>query len=166
MSIIISWLLESSEDFQFVLFFGLLFLLMMIEQFFSLRKAVRTDRWKTNFALSFVAIITMISIPITFISAAKYAAEKDWGLFNLIELNWIILGVLTILLRGFISYITHYLMHRISFLWRVHRVHHLDTELDVSTTVRFHPFEFITNSVIGIPIIIVFGFPIWALMIY
>ena len=29
------------------------------------------------------------------------------------------------------------MMHKVPLLWRVHRVHHTDTELDVSTTVRF-----------------------------
>lgn len=45
-------------------------------------------------------------------------------------------------------------------------MHHLDTELDVSTNVRFHPFEFITNAIFGIPIILFFGFPVWVLMLY
>lgn len=166
MNAIISWLVESSEEFQFILFFGLLFLLMLIEQIFSLRKVAKSKRWRANFMLSVIAILTMISIPITFISAAQYAADMNLGLINHIQLNWIILGVLTLLLRGFISYITHFLMHKISLLWRIHRVHHLDTELDVSTTVRFHPFEFIANSIIGIPIILIFGFPVWGLMLY
>jgi sterol desaturase/sphingolipid hydroxylase (fatty acid hydroxylase superfamily) len=39
----------------------------------------------------------------------------------------------------------------------VHRVHHTDTELDVSTTVRFHPLEFVLGLVIGAPLVVVFG---------
>lgn len=42
-------------------------------------------------------------------------------------------------------------------LWRVHRVHHLDTELDVSTTVRFHPIEFFITLALGVPIVVAFG---------
>jgi sterol desaturase/sphingolipid hydroxylase (fatty acid hydroxylase superfamily) len=42
----------------------------------------------------------------------------------------------------------------------------MDTEMDVSTTIRFHPFEFVINSVVGIPIIVLFGFPVWSLMLY
>jgi len=49
---------------------------------------------------------------------------------------------------------------------RVHRVHHLDTELDISTTVRFHPAEFIVNLAVGIPIVVAFGLSPWVLLLY
>jgi sterol desaturase/sphingolipid hydroxylase (fatty acid hydroxylase superfamily) len=38
--------------------------------------------------------------------------------------------------------------------------------MDVSTNVRFHPFEFIINTIVGVPIIVLFGFPVWVLMLY
>lgn len=43
--------------------------------------------------------------------------------------------------RGVISWVTHPPMHKLPFLGRVHRVHPTDVELDVSTTVRFHPLD-------------------------
>ena len=87
-------------------------------------------------------------------------------MFYLVNPGWAITAIATLLLRGFISFITHYLMHKVHMLWRIHRVHHLDTELDVSTTVRFHPLEFLVNIFIGVPIILLFGFPVWVLMLY
>jgi sterol desaturase/sphingolipid hydroxylase (fatty acid hydroxylase superfamily) len=88
--------------------------------------------------MTLIAIVTMMAIPFSSISSAKFAEEENWGLFDLLDLHWTILALLTLLLRGFISFFTHFLAHKIPALWRVHRVHHLDTELDVSTTVRFH----------------------------
>lgn len=161
-----NWLINSSEDFQFILFFGLLFILIIIEQIFHFRDIQRKKRWITNFVMTFIAIVTMMIIPVSFITAAKYAIEKHWGLFNILQMNWLIVAILTLFFRGFISFFTHWLAHKIPFMWRIHRVHHLDTELDVTTNVRFHPFEFILNTIIGIPIILLFGFPIWVLMIY
>jgi len=162
----ISWLINESEDFQFVLYFGLLFIIIVTEQFIHYRTVEKRKRWKANFMLTIIAIISMMAIPFTFISAAKLSEESAWGLFNLVELNWLILGILTLILRGFISFFTHYLAHKIPLFWRLHRVHHLDTEMDVSTTVRFHPFEFIINSIVGLPIVFLFGFPVWGLMLY
>ena len=72
----------------------------------------------------------------------------------------------TLLARGFISFFTHFLMHKVQFLWLIHRVHHLDTEMDVSTTVRFHPVEFIINLIIGAPIVLAFGMTPWVLLLY
>jgi sterol desaturase/sphingolipid hydroxylase (fatty acid hydroxylase superfamily) len=71
-----------------------------------------------------------------------------------------------LLARGFISFFTHYLMHKVPLLWRLHRVHHLDTELDVSTTVRFHPFEFLAALIPGVPLVVAFGMSPWVLMLY
>ena len=70
----------------------------------------------------------------------------------------------TLLVRGFISFFTHLLNHKIPFLWRFHRVHHLDTELDVSSTVRFHPVEFVLSTFIGLPVVVAFGLSSWVLI--
>ncbi|MFC2128195.1 sterol desaturase family protein [Bacteroidota bacterium] len=161
-----NWLINDSEDFQFILFFGLLFIFFSLEHYIAFRKVEKKKRWKANYILTLIAIVSMMLIPFTFISAAKLSEIKGCGLLNLMELNWIWLAVFTLLLRGFISFFTHYLAHKIPVFWRIHRVHHLDTEMDVSTTVRFHPFEFIINSLIGIPIVFLFGFPVWGLMLY
>jgi len=166
METFIDWLLKSSEDFQFILYFGILGVLIIAELILQFRPVSKKKRWLANFALTLIAIVTMLALPISFISAARLATENQWGLLNIIEVYWIISFVLTMLLRGFISFITHYLMHKVPLFWRIHRVHHLDTEMDVSTTVRFHPFEFLVNICIGVPIIILFGFPLWPLLLY
>lgn len=160
------WLINSSEDFQFLLFFGLLLLLMALEFVFAYRKVKRGKRWFTNFVLTVIAIVAMMALPFSFISSAKYAEDKSWGLLNQFEIHWIALLVIALLVRAFISFFTHYLAHKIPFAWRIHRVHHMDTEMDVSTNVRFHPFEFFFNTLIGVPIILLFGLPVWALMFY
>jgi sterol desaturase/sphingolipid hydroxylase (fatty acid hydroxylase superfamily) len=57
-------------------------------------------------------------------------------------------------------------MHKVPLLWRVHRVHHTDVELDVSTTVRFHPLEFPIGLVIGLPLVAALGLRGWVLLAY
>jgi sterol desaturase/sphingolipid hydroxylase (fatty acid hydroxylase superfamily) len=39
------------------------------------------------------------------------------------------------------TWVCHRLLHAIPWLWRVHRVHHSDPLVDVTTTLRQHPFE-------------------------
>lgn len=48
-----------------------------------------------------------------------------------------------ILILDFIAYVSHRLMHSWRPLWRLHLVHHSDVEVDVSTTFRHHPFEYL-----------------------
>lgn len=38
-------------------------------------------------------------------------------------------------------YLTHRMLHATPWLWRLHAVHHTDLDLDLTTTVRHHPFE-------------------------
>ncbi len=54
----------------------------------------------------------------------------------------------------FATYVVHYLMHRVSFLWRFHKVHHSATTLNPITQYRIHPVELIINNLRGM---IVFG---------
>ena len=54
-------------------------------------------------------------------------------------------------------YGVHVLMHKVPLLWKVHRVHHLDTHLDVSTTLRSHPLEIAVKVLVLVPVSIAFG---------
>ena len=55
---------------------------------------------------------------------------SGWGLIA--ALAYLVAGFLV---RSLVSYAIHVMMHKVPMLWRVHRVHHTDTSLDVSTTV-------------------------------
>src|SRR5438105_897926 len=44
------------------------------------------------------------------------------------------------------GYWLHRLFHAVPLLWRLHSVHHADSDLDVSTSFRHHPVEFVVGS--------------------
>ena len=163
-----AWILSTGDNLQFVLFFSLLLILAVAERLAPRRPGSldRAIRWPTNFFLTAVNLVAMSALPVSFVSAALWAEANGWGLLNQFRLPLAALVVATLVVRGFISFSTHYLMHRVPLLWRVHRVHHLDTELDVSTTVRFHPLEFFIQSVPGVLIVVTFGLTPWVLMCY
>ncbi|WP_456429945.1 sterol desaturase family protein [Rhodocaloribacter sp.] len=60
----------------------------------------------------------------------------------------------------------HRINHRIPFLWRFHRVHHADTQMDVTTAGRFHVGEILLSSALRIPLIALFGAYVWELVLY
>src|SRR5262249_46266604 len=64
------------------------------------------------------------------------------------------------------AYVLHRLKHRYSWLWRLHRMHHSDPELDVTSSVRFHPFEIVTNAAMFAAVLVGFGIPRLSLAIY
>lgn len=162
------WIMQNAEDLQFILFFTLLFVFGLAEIFEPKRVGPmqRKQRWLTNFLLTGLNVVVLSLLPVSFFSAAVWAHKKGLGLFNQFALPFGVLIVANLLGRGFISFFTHYLMHKAPLLWRLHRVHHLDTEMDVSTTVRFHPLEFVASLLIGIPIVIGLGLSLWLLLLY
>jgi len=42
-------------------------------------------------------------------------------------------------------YLWHVATHKVPFLWRFHRVHHIDPDLDMSTAIRFHTFDMLVS---------------------
>jgi sterol desaturase/sphingolipid hydroxylase (fatty acid hydroxylase superfamily) len=163
-------MLEMGADLQVYLFFGFLILFIVMERLVPRRNPVEPQgkRWRTNAALSVLAIALLPVLPVSFITAALWAEVNNFGLLNFagIDLPDVLLVVITFLLRGFISFFTHFLNHKIPLLWRIHRVHHLDTELDVSSTVRFHPLEMPISMVVGLPLVMLFGLSPWVLLLY
>jgi sterol desaturase/sphingolipid hydroxylase (fatty acid hydroxylase superfamily) len=163
-----SWFLEHGESAQFIVFFTLLGVLAIAERFVPRRRVSmrRGQRWPTNVAMTALNIVMFGILPTTFIGAAAWAAEQRLGLLNMVDAKAWLLVPVSLLVRSFISFSTHWLMHRVPWCWRVHRVHHLDIELDVSTTVRFHPAEFFTQLALGLPLVVLFGLSPWVLMAY
>ncbi len=53
-----------------------------------------------------------------------------------------------------LTYITHYLYHKVPFLWEFHKIHHSATSMNPFTQYRLHPVELLINNAKGI---LVFG---------
>ena len=51
--------------------------------------------------------------------------------------------VAAFLLLDFLQYATHRCQHAVPFLWRFHALHHSDPDVDVTTSVRHHPIEYL-----------------------
>lgn len=50
---------------------------------------------------------------------------------------------LAFLLLDFLNYAVHRCQHAVPFLWRFHALHHSDPDVDVTTSVRHHPIEYL-----------------------
>jgi sterol desaturase/sphingolipid hydroxylase (fatty acid hydroxylase superfamily) len=51
-------------------------------------------------------------------------------------------------------------------LWRLHRMHHADLDIDVTTGVRFHPVEIVLSLLIKFGVVVVLGAPALAVLIF
>jgi sterol desaturase/sphingolipid hydroxylase (fatty acid hydroxylase superfamily) len=86
-----------------------------------------------------------------------FAESRGWGLFNLFALpTWLELLV-GLLLLDFAIYLQHRVFHHVPVLWRLHRMHHADLDVDVTTGARFHPIEILLSLGIKFLVIVPLG---------
>lgn len=168
MDAIDAFLRGSAEPLQYAIFFGALVALGALETVVGRSPAAprRRRRWLPNFGLTVLNILVLGAIPLSGVLVADLARDGGIGLLNLMALPAVVAVAAGILIRSLISWATHLAMHRIPVLWRVHRVHHTDSFLDVSTTVRFHPVEFLIATPVLLAGVLVTGIPPVALMAY
>ncbi len=75
-----------------------------------------------------------------------YAEEEGWGISRWLGLfGWPEI-LMSILVLDFFDYLWHRLNHRVRFFWRMHKAHHADTGMDVSTALRFHSGEMFLSA--------------------
>lgn len=161
------WLLASGEDLQVALFFSFLGGFVVAERLWPRRREkTRRGRITTNALLTLTTVLTLPLVPVSIVGAAFWAEEQQIGIFNNLPLPLWLLAPVTLLLRGLLSWFTHWLNHKVPFFWRLHRVHHMDTQLDVSATVRFHPLEMPLTALIAVPLVVVLGLSPWLLLLY
>src|SRR5690606_9675421 len=60
----------------------------------------------------------------------------------------------------------HWLNHRVPLLWRFHRMHHSDREMDVTSATRFHLGEHLASATLRLAIIPLFGVTAFEVLIY
>ena len=56
--------------------------------------------------------------------------------------------------------------HKVPFLWRFHRVHHADLDIDVTTAIRFHPVEIAASMVLKIGLVYLLGPPALGIILF
>ncbi|MEO0369775.1 MAG: sterol desaturase family protein [Pseudomonadota bacterium] len=90
-------------------------------------------------------LVTRLVVPLSLVTVALFAAEHPFGLFHLVAWPQWIEILLAVILLDMAIYWQHVATHKIPLLWQMHKVHHADEEMDVTTAVRFHPFELVLS---------------------
>ena len=155
--------MEQEGIIRLSIFFGLFFIFAAIEYIFPRRTIVKSKarRWITNWAITILNTLTLrlfsVALPLLAIGAAFDAQNLNVGFFNRINFSYWVEFLLVILILDFAIWLQHLLTHKIGFLWRIHRVHHSDTQMDVSTAIRFHPIEIALSMALKIGLVYALG---------
>lgn len=124
-------------------------------------------RWANNLSLVLVnGLVLPLTLPILAVAFAALMQEQQFGLFNWLSLPIALNVLLCVIALDCIIYWQHRLFHRLPILWRLHRVHHADQDIDVTTGARFHFIEIWLSMIIKLAAIALLGAPPLAVLIF
>ncbi|WP_137701631.1 sterol desaturase family protein [Marimonas lutisalis] len=155
--------MENEAIIRLSVFLGLFALFAAIEARAPRRARTqpRGTRWFTNWAIIVIDTLTLramaIFLPLLAVGAAVDAAANGWGLLN--RVDWPIWLEITgaVLFFDFAIWAQHLVTHKVPVLWRLHRVHHADRDIDVTTAIRFHPVEIALSMLLKIGLVYLIG---------
>ena len=163
------WIMANEKGLRSSIFVGMLIIMGALEALLPRRRRLlsRVLRWTNNLGLLVLNIaVARWLFPLAAVGVASFVANNNWGLMNVYEIPFILAIVLSVIALDFIIYLQHVLVHAVPALWRLHRVHHADPDLDVTSGLRFHPIEIILSLLIKFAAIVVLGAPVIAVVIF
>lgn len=137
---------------------GSMALLLLLESFFPWRAGLANPlwRWFNNLALIGLSFaLLLLATPLIYLFYASMLGPHWQGLLqHWRPAPWLAFAV-TLLVMECVLYWMHRASHAWRWLWRLHLVHHADTEFDVTTAHRAHPLEvLLSSSVLALPLLL------------
>lgn len=129
------------------------------------RESIKHSARNITIGVFNAVILAVLYAPILFRLTA-WMETNNFGLLHLFDLPLWVSVISAILLQDAWMYAWHRANHRFPFLWRFHKVHHSDPEMDASTAVRFHTGEILISAVLRLGIIAVLGLSLWQVLLY
>ena len=128
---------------------ALFILLLVLEALRPLRrrKLAQGRRLALNLSLSATVFATgAYAVKPLALLAAAWVGQRSVGLLQVLPLPFWAQFTLGFCLMDLTFYYWHRLNHTRRLLWRFHNIHHVDPDLDVSTSFRFHPVEILYSA--------------------
>lgn len=99
-------------------------------------------RWTSNsILLAATSLVVVCVYQLSGIALAYTVRLGHYALFNRVHVSYGLRFALGFAAVDLTAYFGHRLFHSLPPLWRIHQVHHTETDLDLTTGLRFHPIE-------------------------
>lgn len=113
-------------------------------------------RWLNNLALTALDYAMLIVLaPVFMLILVRILGLRETGLLHWLGAGPMVSFLVVLLLFELFNYWVHRAFHSIPLLWRIHAVHHSDTQVDATTAHRHHPFELIISTLLAMPLLVV-----------
>ncbi|MGB0959009.1 MAG: sterol desaturase family protein [Halocynthiibacter sp.] len=165
--------MENEAFIRLTTFLGLFAVFAIIETLMPRRmKGIRRkDRWTANIGIIIIDNIVVRALAAVLpifaaATAAHHAHDIGFGALNMVNLpSWLEVFI-AILVLDCAIWFQHMLTHKVPFLWRLHRVHHADLAMDVTTAIRFHPIEIALSMIYKVGIVYLLGPSAFAVILF
>lgn len=151
---------------------GLLALWESLHPFFPLFGEAHATRERVEHGARNVALGVLNGLVVRFGFLGAWTAVATWSETHAFGVRawmggpaWLQWVVVLLLLDAW-TYAWHRLNHTVPVLWRFHRLHHSDTQMDVTTANRFHLGEIVLSSIVRIPLLALLGASVLQLAVY
>ena len=164
--------MENDSLIRLAVFIGLFVLFATLEAWAPRRQRTqpRGGRWVTNWAIVVIDTLALralaLAMPLLAVGAALDAKAQGWGLMNALDMPLWINILATVLVFDFAIWLQHLITHKVPVLWRIHRVHHADRDIDVTTAIRFHPVEIALSMLVKIGLVYLLGPPAAGIVLF
>ncbi|MEQ9257558.1 MAG: sterol desaturase family protein [Roseovarius sp.] len=164
--------MENEAVIRLAVFLGLFGVLALAEARLPRRKRRQPlgRRWLTNWGIVILDTLTLralaLALPLLAVGAALDAEAQGWGLMNALDLPLWLAVIATVLIFDFAIWAQHLVTHKVPLLWRIHRVHHADRDIDVTTAIRFHPVEIALSMLLKIGLVYLLGPPALGIILF
>jgi sterol desaturase/sphingolipid hydroxylase (fatty acid hydroxylase superfamily) len=150
-------------------FLGVLTVMLLWEGFRPRRplSRPRRERWGANLSLTLLnTVLVRVTVGGVAYTAAVFAADQGVGLLHWRPLPAWAAAAMTLLVLDFALYVQHVLFHAVPVLWRLHRMHHADLDVDATTGLRFHPLEILLSLGLKAAVVVLLGAVPWAVVAF
>ena len=164
-----SSLLQMEPTLRLSAFVGVFAVMALLEAWFPRRdrRIGRRIRWPSNLGIVVLdTIVGRIVLPMAPVAFAVWVSGQGAGLLPWLGLQGVAAIVVGVVVFDLLIYLQHVMFHAVPMLWRVHRMHHADTDYDVTTGLRFHPVEIVLSLPIKLNAIAAFGPPPGAVLLF
>ena len=128
---------------------------------------LRRFRWFSNIGLIVISsVLVRFILPTAAVGIALHVEQEQLGFLNLYDLPFIVQFLFAFILMDLAMYFQHVMFHALPMFWRFHRVHHSDLDCDITTGLRFHPFEMVISIIFKFLVIASIGAPVLAVVFF
>lgn len=127
----------------------------------------KPGRWFINLGITGInSLILALVVSQGVLGMAAYVSAGKTGFLNAVPGPYWLKVVIGVAVMDFIIYVWHLLNHVVPLLWRFHRVHHTDLNMDVSTATRFHIGELGISVLIKLAVIYAVGMDVLMVLLF